>query len=94
MKRQYDLITSSGRGSINNGLCLLTEVSKSLFFFTPLDSHLGKNKMGEIKEPLITNIPRHFQVFFLSSFLPSFLPFFLVVTDPKKDITCGRRNFE
>ena len=95
MKRQYEIITSSRRGSINNGLCLLTKVSKSLFFFfTPLDSHLGKNKMGEIKELLITNIPQHFQVFFLSSFLPSFLPFFLVVTDCKKGITCGRKNFE
>ena len=53
----------------------LQKCQSHFFFFTPLDSHLGKNKMGEIKELLITNIPQHFQVFFLSSFLPSFLPF-------------------
>ena len=42
--------------SINKGPWLLTKVSRSLLFI-PLDSHLWKNKMGEIKEPLITTIP-------------------------------------
>ena len=40
--------------------CMYLQKCQSNFFFTPLDSHLGKNKVGEIKEPLITNIPQHF----------------------------------
>ena len=48
--------------------CMYLQKCQSHFFFTPLDSHLGKNKMGEIKEPPITNIPQHFQGFFLSFF--------------------------
>ena len=48
--------------------CVYLQKCQSHFFFTPLDRYLGKNKMGGIIEPLITNIPQHFQCFVLSFF--------------------------
>ena len=52
--------------TINNKLCILTKLFNSNWFMS-LDSHLWKNKMGEIKEPLIMTILQYFKDF--SSFL-------------------------